>query len=185
MSSTAYASPAPIPDPAARPARADRTPLLGRLLGGGLLAALVAGIAIAAWPASETDKARDDGERFGAAVAALYVADSPSEVDAALVDMRDAAADTREHAGDAVADQVSAQADALDRAADGFAGERTADGAFEQDLYQAELDTAVDDLSSQADDFRAQGPEVQQAFWDGYETGVNGNAEPTTTSNLD
>jgi hypothetical protein len=184
MSTTAHASPAPAP--AAGTAGADRhTSLVGRLLGGGLLAALVAAVAIAAWPASEADKARDDGERFGEAVAALYAADSPSEVDAALVDVRDAAADTREHAGDAVADHVSAQADALDRAADGFVGERTADDSFSRDLYHAQLDTAVDDLSTQADDFRDQGPEVEQAFWDGYETGVNGNAHATTTSSLD
>jgi hypothetical protein len=33
---------------------------------------------------------------------------------------------------------------------------------------------AVDDLSSQAGDFRAQGPEVQEAFWEGYEEGLSG-----------
>ena len=180
--SAAYAS----PSPAARTAGEDRQKsLVSWILGGTLIAALLAAFTIAVWPASEADKARDDGERFGEAVAALYNADTAAEVDAALVDMRDAAADTREHAGDAVADQVSAQAGALDRAADGFVGERTADDAFEQDLYQAELDTAVDDLTGQADDFRDQGPEVQQAFWDGYETGVNGNADATTTSSLD
>ena len=32
---------------------------------------------------------------------------------------------------------------------------------------------AIDDLDRQAEDFQNQGPEVQQAFWDGYETGVS------------
>ena len=83
-----------------------------------------------------------------------------------------AASDTADHAGDAVANQVNDQADALDRAADGFVGSLTADDEFEHDLYQAELDIAVDDLTSQAEDFRTTGPEVQQAFWDGYDTGL-------------
>ena len=113
------------------------------------------------------------------------MADTPAEVDTALADVRAAAVDTRVHAGDAVAAQVADQTDALERAADGFVGTRTADDSFEQDLYQAELDVAVDDLASQADDAREQGPEVRQAFWDGYETGVNGNAHATTTSSLD
>ena len=63
--------------------------------------------------------------------------------------------------------------DALDRAADGFVGTLTADDEFEQDLYEAELDVAVDDLTSQAEDFRTTGPEVQQAFWDGFDTGLD------------
>jgi hypothetical protein len=147
---------------------------MSRWVAGGLLAvsALTAVVIALVWP-SEADKARADGERYGEAVAQLAAADTPAEVDAALVDVRDAAADTREHAGDAVAGQVADQQDALDRAVDGFVGERTSDDTFEADLYGAELDTAVDDLASQADDFRNQGSEVEQAFWDGYQDGVN------------
>ena len=81
--------------------------------------------------------------------------------------------DTREHAGDEVAEQVDEQADALNRAADGFVGANTTDDAFEADLYQAELDVALDDLSSQASDFRAQGPEVHQAFWEGVDESLS------------
>ena len=62
--------------------------------------------------------------------------------------------------------------DALSRAVDGFVGANTTDDSFEADLYQTELDVAVDDLSSQASDFRAQGPEVHQAFWEGVDTGL-------------
>jgi hypothetical protein len=175
-----------FPYPPARRAGADRRQsLVGWLIGGVLIVAAVAAMAVAVWPVSEADKSREDGERFGTAVVALSNAGTPAEVDAALVDLRDAAADTRTHAGDAVAEQASDQADALERAADGFVGERTADGSFEQDLYQAEIDAAVDDLSSQADAVRTNAPEVQRAFWDGYETGVNGNADATTTSSLD
>ena len=152
---------------------ADRS-AMSRWVAGGLLAvsALTAVVIALVWP-SEADKARADGERYGEAVAQLAAADTPAEVDAALVDVRDAAADTREHAGDAVAGQVADQQDALDRAVDGFVGERTSDDTFEADLHGAELDTAVDDLASQADDFRNQGSEVEQAFWDGYQDGVN------------
>jgi hypothetical protein len=165
------------PDAAAPSGRrtSRRTALLRWITGGLLAAVVLTAVAIAVWPASETDKARADGEAYGQAVASLYNADTPEEVDTALSDMHTAAGDTRDHARDAVADQVADQEDALERAADGFVGSRTSDDSFEQDLYQAELDVALDDLSSQADDFRTQGPEVQQAFWDGVQTGLNGD----------
>jgi hypothetical protein len=140
--------------------------------GGGAVAAALAALAIAVWPASEADKARSDGEQFGTAVAQLQAADTTAEVDAALVEVRDAAATTADHGYDAVSAQVDDQADALNRAADGYVGSITSDDAFEQDLYEAELDGAVSDLENNADDVRTTGPEVQQAFWDGYDTGV-------------
>ena len=139
-----------------------------------LIAAALAAVAIAAWPSSETEKAREDGEQLGEAVSRLYYAESSAEVDAALAEIDEAAADTSEHAGDEVADQFAAQEDALARAADGFAGSITAGDEFEQDLYQAELEVALDDLAGQASEFRAQGPEVREAFWEGYEDGVSG-----------
>lgn len=144
------------------------------IIGGTLLALLVAGVvAIAVWPASETDKARDNGEQVGQAVNDLYNAGNSSDVDAALNELDAAVSDTRADVSDEVADQVGAQTDALNRAADGFAGSRTTDDAWEADLYQAELDTALDDLTNNASDFRAQGPEVGQAFWDGFESTVS------------
>ena len=164
MSTSSYAAPAP-----ARTSR--RTSLLGRVTAGVLLVAALAALTVALWPASEADKARDDGERMGEAVGQLYAADTTAEVDAALADMHSAALDARDHAGDSVANQVADQDDALARAADGFVGTLTADDSFESDLYQAELDVAVDDLTTQASDFRAEGPEVQQAYWEGFETG--------------
>jgi hypothetical protein len=157
------------------PAALDAEPSVKRrslprwIAGGGVGAALLAAVAIAAWPASESDKAREDGRAYGEAVVALSEADTPAEVDAALADLDVAAGETRAHAGDAVADHVAAQQDALARAADGFVGANTTDDAFEADLYAAELDVALDDLTEEASDFRAQGPEVQQAFWEGFE----------------
>jgi uncharacterized protein YdbL (DUF1318 family) len=137
-----------------------------------LVAAALAAVAVAVWPASEADKARDDGERVGEAVGELYYAESDAEVDAALAELDEAVTDTREHAGDEVAEQVEEQADALERAVDGYAGAVSSEDAFEADLYEAELEVALDDLSSQASDFRAQGPEVHQAFWEGFEEGL-------------
>lgn len=147
---------------------------LFRIGGGTALAATLSVVAIAVWPASEADRAHDDGERYGAAVAQLYNADSTAEVDAALTELDAAAADTRDHAGDAVSEQVDDQADALARAADGVAGTVTADAELEADLYQAELDIAVTDLTNQAEDFRAEGPKVEQAFWEGVDDGLSG-----------
>ena len=151
----------------------SRTNLLRWIGGGAVLAALLTALTIALWPASEADKARADGEQVGQAVAQLQEATSADEVDDALVDLDTAVSDTAEHAGDNISDQVSDQADALERAVDGFVGEHSTDDGFEQDLYEAELDVAVDDLTSQAEDFRTEGPEVQQAFWDGFDTGLD------------
>ena len=162
----------PTTAPATAGAGSSRS-LLAKLAAGTGIAAVLAAGTIALWPASETEKAYDDGQAFGAAVAQLQSADTYEEVDDALVELNVAAQDTAEHAGSAVTDQVNDQADALSRAADGFVGSHTADDSFEADLYQAELDVAVDDLTDNADDFRTTGPEVQQSFWDGYESGLD------------
>jgi hypothetical protein len=130
---------------------------------------------IALWPASATDTARADGRQLGRAVGELYYAQNQDQVAAAESDINAALSDARDHAGDAVAGQVSDAQDALSRAADGFVGTHTTTDSFEADLYQSELNTALDDLSSQADNLRTQGPEIQQAFWDGVQAGL-----PTT-----
>jgi hypothetical protein len=162
----------PAPAPAGAGSTRSRS-LLAKVAAGTGVAALLAAATIAVWPASETEKAYDDGQAFGAAVAQLQAADTYEEVDDALVALDLAAQDTAEHAGDAVYDQVARQADALDRAADGFVGSHGADDSFEADLYQAELDVAVGDLTGNAEDFRTTGPEVQQSFWDGYDDGLS------------
>jgi hypothetical protein len=165
-----------VPSTTPAPARTSKLESSIRwIAGGGAAAAALAALAIVVWPASEAEKARDDGERVGAAVAQLQAADTTEEVDDALAELGDAAQDTRAHGYDAVSSQLSDQAAALDRAANGYVGSITTDDAFEYDVYQAELDDAVSDLDSQASEFRETGPEVQQAFWGGYETGLNGD----------
>jgi hypothetical protein len=150
---------------------------LSTKLGLGTLCALaIAILTIALWPASEADKAREDGEQVGAAVSALYEADSTEEVDTALADLDDAAADTRAHAGDQADERVNDAQDALSRAADGFAGAVTADSDWDQELYEAELDVALDDLADGAEDTYEDAPEVEQAFWDGFDSGLSTTA---------
>src|SRR5262245_29733911 len=122
----------PTTSPRSNPMAETKTKTLTWIAGSSSLAAILAVGAIAFWPASETDKARADGEAFGASVAALQDATTYGEVDAALVDMRDALADTGDHMTDEVAEQVDQQADALDRAVDGFVGERTSGDELEQ-----------------------------------------------------
>jgi hypothetical protein len=166
--STTHATPRPT-----RPAR--RTSLLAWIAGGVVTGALLVAVAIAVWPASEADKARADGEQLGQAVSDLYYAQSEAEIDAALADVDAAVNDARDHAGDEVSEQVAEQQDALARAVDGFVGATTTDDAFEADLYEAELEYALSDLEGQAADFREQGPEVQQAYWEGFEEGFEGS----------
>jgi hypothetical protein len=48
----------------------------------------------------------------------------------------------------------------------------TAGDEFSQDIYEWELEDALTDLSTNAEDFRTEGPEVQQAFWEGYRSTV-------------
>ena len=143
-----------------------------RIAGGVLAAVILCAAAIAFWPASEADEARDDGEQVGQAITHLYEADGSAEVDAALAELDAAVTDTRAHAGDEVAEQVSDQAEALDHAVNGFAGYHTTDSDWDQPLYEAELEIALDDLYYQAEDFREQGPEVNEAFWEGVDEGL-------------
>jgi hypothetical protein len=140
---------------------------------GTVVAAGLAVLTIAAWPQSETDKARQDGENVGQAVADLRTAETTDDVNDALDDLHSAVRDTRDHAGDAVYEQVDAQGDAIYHAVNGFMGATTTDDEWDQELYEEELETAVEDLSSQAEEFRTEGPEVQQAFYEGLQEGLN------------
>jgi hypothetical protein len=158
------------------PAGDGRRQSLLRWVGGGLVtAAAVGALALAFWPATAADQAREDGEQLGQAVGQLYNAQSTADVEAALAEIDAAAADARDHAGDEVAAQVADQQDALAHAANGFVGAYTTGDAFEAELYQAELNVAIDDLTSQASDFRAQGPEVHEAYWQGFQDGLPGD----------
>jgi type VI protein secretion system component VasK len=154
------------------PNQKDRTGLFRWIAGGFSAATIVTALTIAVWPASAAETAKADGQAVGQAVSDLYYADNATEVDNALDDLHVAVADSHEHATGELDEQIDKQADALDRAADGYVGSVTSDDEFEADLYQAELDYALDDLASQADDFRTHGPEVVQSFWDGVDEGL-------------
>ena len=132
----------------------------------------MAALAIVLWPDSEADKAREDGEQLGAAVAQLQAADSTAEVEVAQAEVNAAIEATVTHADEAVSEQATAQADALDRAVDSYVGSLSTDNEFDYELYQWELDVALDDLYDNAEDFRSTGPDVQQAFWEGYDEGL-------------
>ena len=143
-----------------------------RVLAAAVALAAIVAVTIAVWPASAADKARADGKHLGQAVGDLYHAQSQADVDAAFEDMRSALSDTREHAGGELSEQLDEQADALNRAADGFVGAHTSDDGWDQDLYQSELDYAVDDLVNNADDFRNQRSDVNQAYVEGFQSGL-------------
>jgi hypothetical protein len=146
--------------------------MLRWITGGVLVAAVIAALTVALWPTSETDKAREDGENVGQAITDLRNAETTGDVDSALDDLHSAIRDTRDHAGDAVYEQVDAQGDAIYHAVNGFIGANSSDDEWEQDLYEEELETALEDLTSQAEDFRTTGPEVQQAFYQGLQDGL-------------
>ena len=153
------------------PAR-SRSSVLRWVAGAIGLATLITVVAIAVWPASAADKAREDGKHMGQAVGELYNAQSQADVDAAFADMRSALDDSRSHASDELNNQLDKQVDALNRAADGFVGAHSSDNSWDQDLYQSELDYAVDDLANNADDFSNQHSDVVNAYWDGLQDGL-------------
>jgi acyl-CoA reductase-like NAD-dependent aldehyde dehydrogenase len=143
-----------------------------RVLAAAVALVAIVAVTIAVWPASAADKARADGKHLGQAVGDLYHAQSQADVDAAFADMRGALDDTRDHAGDELNEQLDKQADALNRAADGFVGAHTSDDGWDQDLYQSELDYAVDDLVNNADDFGNQRSDVNQAYVEGFQSAL-------------
>jgi hypothetical protein len=153
------------------PAR-SRSSVVRWIVGALGLATLVTVVTIAVWPASAADKAHADGKHLGQAVGDLYYAQSQTDVDAAFADMRSALDDTRSHASDELSSQVDQQADALYSAADGFVGSHTSDNEWDQELYQYELDYAVDDFNNNVDDFSNQHSEVANAYWDGLQEGL-------------
>jgi len=143
------------------------------VLGALLVALTLSALTLMVWPASEADKARDDGEQLGEAVTQLYEADSQSEVDAALAEVDQAVTDSAEHGGDAVAEQATRQDAALDLAVEGYVGAVQSTDSFEQDVYEAELDVALTELEYNADQFRSNSDDVVEAYWEGFDDGFD------------
>lgn len=143
------------------------------VIGACLVALALMAATIAVWPASEADKARDDGEQLGEAMTQVYEADSQSELDSALAAVDEAVSVSSDHAGDAVAEQVERQANALDRAVEGYYGAVTTTDEWEQELYETQLSYAVTDLEYNADEFRGSSDDVVEAYWDGFDDGFD------------
>ena len=144
-----------------------------KFMGGLALALAVTAIAIAVWPASEAEKAREDGEQLGQAVAQLQDAETQEEVDAAWDDVVTEVETSVDHGGDAVAEQADKQAEMLDWALDSYAGAVDADDEFEQDVYETELDYALTELESNAEEFRTSADDVVQSYWEGFDEGLS------------
>jgi hypothetical protein len=140
---------------------------------GTLVAIALAAIAIVAWPASAADTAYDDGVRVGNAVNDLRNAETYEDVDQGLTDLRHAVRDAQDHAGDELDEQITKQQDAFFDAMNGAVGANTTDSGWDQDIYESQFDDATDALVSNADDFRTNGPDVVQSFWNGVEDGLN------------
>ena len=136
------------------------------------LATLITVVAIAVWPASAADKAREDGKHLGQAVGELYNAHSQADVNAASADIHSALGDSRSHASDELNKHVNKQVDALNRAANGYVGAHTTDSSWDRDVYQSELNYATDDLSYNAKHFRNQRSDVDKAYYDGFRKGL-------------
>jgi hypothetical protein len=143
------------------------------LLVGVLAAAMLAAAAVAVWPASAADTAYDDGVRVGQAVDDLRNADTYTDVDNALTDVRHATRDARDHAGDELDQQITDEQSAFFDALNGAAGSVQSTDDWDQSLYEDQLDSAIDDLSSNADEFRTNGPDVVQSFWNGVQDGLD------------
>ena len=85
-------------------------------------------------------------------------------------------ADKARDAGEQADERVNDATDALSRAADGFVGSVTAADEFDQEPYEYELDAALDDLADSAEDTREDAPQVERAFWDGFDSELTTNA---------
>ncbi len=127
-----------------------------------VLVILVAALALAACGESPEDKAREEGERAGAAVRALFDAETPEAAQIAvneLVVVRDDLSDeVREH----VQDEVGVQTESLQAASEALqSGDRAA------------LQSAIQDARAQADSFTSQDDSIANEFWRGFEEGYD------------
>ena len=127
-----------------------------------LLVILVAALALAACGESPEDQAREEGERAGEAVRALYDAETPEAAQIAVDELvavrEDLSDDVREH----VQDEVGVQTESLQTASEAL-----------QSGDRAELQSAIQDVRAQADSFTSQGNSIANEFWRGFEEGYD------------
>lgn len=123
---------------------------------------LLAALALVACGESPEDQARDEGERAGEAVRALFDAETPEAAQIAvdeLVTVRDdLSEDVREH----VQDEIGVQSESLQAAAEALQGGD-----------RAALQSAIHDVRAQADAFTSQDDSIANEFWRGFEEGYD------------
>jgi hypothetical protein len=127
-----------------------------------LAAVLLAALALVACGESPEDEARDQGERAGEAVRALYDAGTPEAAQTAVDELTSVRDDLSDDVRERVQDEVGVQAESLQSASEAVqSGDRAA------------LQSAIQDVRAQADSFTSQGDSIANEFWRGFEEGYD------------
>ena len=125
--------------------------------------ALLAALALAACGEAPEDEAREDGERIGEQLRAVFDATSVEEAQAALDGLRTAAEDVSEDTRDRVQAQIDTQRTSLETAIAELAS-GDVDGAK----------AAAQEIRAQADSFSSGNDSISNEFWRGFEEGYDG-----------
>jgi hypothetical protein len=130
-----------------------------------IAAVVLAALAIAACGESPEDEARDDGERIGETLRALFDSEDLADAQAAMNDLRAAVDEVADETSDAVQDQIDTQRSTIEDAVEA--------------AQSADIDAvkgAVQQLRAQADAFRSGSDSVANEFWRGFEEGYDGDS---------
>jgi LPS O-antigen subunit length determinant protein (WzzB/FepE family) len=127
-----------------------------------LAAVVFAALALVACGESPEDQARDDGERAGEAVRALYDAETPEGAQSAVDELTAVRDDLDEDIREHVQDEISVQSESLQAAAEALQGGD-----------RAALQSAIQDVRAQADSFTSQDDSIANEFWRGFEEGYD------------
>jgi hypothetical protein len=127
-----------------------------------LAAVVLAALTLVACGESPEDQARDDGERAGEAVRALYDAETPEAAQVAVDELTAVRDDLDEDIREHVQDEISVQSESLQAAAEALQGGD-----------RAALQSAIQDVRAQADSFTSQDDSIANEFWRGFEEGYD------------
>jgi hypothetical protein len=125
-------------------------------------AIVTAALAFGACGESPEDEAREDGERVGEAVRALFDSESLEEARAAAAEVGDAVEAIGEDARDAVREQVTTQSASLVAAAEAL-----------QEADTTGVKAAVQEIRAQAEAFQQSDDSVANEFWRGFQDGYD------------
>ena len=124
------------------------------------VALMAAAFGLGACGDSPEDQAREDGERVGEAVRAIFDAPAKADAEEAIQDLKYAVTALHSDAKKRVQAQVDTQRQTLeDAAGGGIAG----------------LKEAVQTVRAQADAFRSGNNSIANEFWRGFEDGYDGD----------